>query len=122
MRPLCEVSFRNPTIRNPKFPMPRFRQSVPVDDYVIDVLLRDIVGHDHQPAAFLVFLYLYGQAARNKWRPIPASLRTLAEATGLSKSAVQTAIKLLHYRELIRTVKDHGTAIPSHSVLRHWRK
>jgi hypothetical protein len=41
--------------------MPRFRQTIPIDDYVIDVLMSDIVGHDQQPAAFLVYLYLYGQ-------------------------------------------------------------
>ena len=72
--------------------MPRFRKSVPVDDYVLDILMRDIVGHDQKPAAYLVYLYLYGQAAHKKWKPIPASSRSLAEATGLSKSAVQTAL------------------------------
>ena len=33
--------------------MPRFRKSIPVDDYVFDVLMRDLVGHDQQPGAFL---------------------------------------------------------------------
>jgi hypothetical protein len=33
--------------------MPRFRRTVPIDDYVLDVLMRDLVGHDQQPAAFL---------------------------------------------------------------------
>ena len=70
--------------------MPRFRETIPVDDYVFDVLMRDIVGHDRQPAAYLVYLHLYGQAAREKWKPVAGSLRMLAEATGLSKSAVQT--------------------------------
>ena len=46
--------------------MPRFREVVPVDDYVLDVLRRDIIGHDRQPAAYLVYLYLYGQAGRRK--------------------------------------------------------
>ena len=27
-----------------------------VDDYVIDVLLRDLVAHDRSPSAFLVYL------------------------------------------------------------------
>jgi DNA-binding transcriptional MocR family regulator len=101
--------------------VPRFRQTIPVDDYVIDVLMRDIVGHDRQPAAYLVYLYLYGQAARQKWKPVAASLRLLADETGLSKSAVQTALELLRRRELIRTVSDHPTAVPEHRVLRHWR-
>ncbi len=99
----------------------RFRKEVPVDDYVIDVLMRDLVGHDRQPAAYLVYLYLYGQAARGKWRAVPASLRMLAEATGLSKSAVQSALENLRRRELIVTTSDHATATPRHRVLRHWR-
>ncbi|PYI94368.1 MAG: helix-turn-helix domain-containing protein [Verrucomicrobia bacterium] len=102
--------------------MPRFRQTIPIDDYVLDVLMRDIVGHDRQPAAYLVYLYLFGLAARQKWKPVAASLRTLAEATGLSKSAVQTALDLLRRRELIDTESEHSTAIPTHRVLRHWRK
>ena len=44
--------------------MPRFHETIQVDGYVLDVLMRDIVGHDRQPAAYLVYLYLYGQAAR----------------------------------------------------------
>jgi hypothetical protein len=102
--------------------MPRFRESVPVDDYVIDVLMRDIVGHDQKPAAYLVYLYLYGQAARVKWKPIPISLRALAEATGLSKSGTQTALDLLRRRQLIESTSDHPTATPKHRVLRHWRR
>ena len=102
--------------------MPRFRETVPVDDYVLDVLMRDIVGHDRQPAAYLVFIWLYGQAARAKWKPVKASLRSLAEETGLSKSAVQTALELLRRRELIKTASDHATAVPTHRVLRHWRR
>jgi DNA-binding MarR family transcriptional regulator len=100
--------------------MPRFKAVVPVDDYVLDVLMRDLVGHDQQPAAYLVYLHLYGEAVRDKWKPVPASLRTLADATGLSKSAVQTALQRLRRRELIGTASDHATATPRHRVLRHW--
>lgn len=102
--------------------MPRFRETIAVDDYVLDVLLRDLAGHDGQPAAFLVFIFLYGRAARASWRPVVASLRTIADETGLSKSAVQTAIATLQRRELIATAREHATATPSHRVLRHWRK
>lgn len=101
--------------------MPRFKETIPVDDYVLDVLMRDLVGHDRQPAAYLVYVWLYGQTARTKWKPIPASLRLIAEATGLSKSAVQTALELLRRRELIETKSQHQTATPKHRVLRHWR-
>ena len=101
--------------------MPRFRETIAIDDYVLDVLMRDIVVHDRQPAAYLVYIWLYGQAARTRWKPVPASLRMLAEASGLSKSAVQTALELLRRRELIETTSGHATAAPQHRVLRHWR-
>jgi DNA-binding transcriptional MocR family regulator len=101
--------------------MPRFRETIPVDDYVLDVLMRDIVGHDRQPAAYLVYLHLYGRAVRQRWKPVAASLRILAEETGLSKSAVQTALELLRRRELIASASEHATAVPEHRVLRHWR-
>src|SRR5262252_9256704 len=101
--------------------MPRFHRSVPIDDYVLDVLMRDIVGHDQQPGSFLVYLYLSGRAARQRWQPVKASLRMLADETGLSKSAVQSAIARLQYRRLVKTSRAHRTAVPAHRVLRHWR-
>jgi DNA-binding MarR family transcriptional regulator len=101
--------------------MPRFREAIPVDDYVLDVLMRDLIGHDQQPAAYLVYLFLYGQAARKKWKPVAASLRMLGDATGLSKSAIQTALATLRRRELIVTSRNHATATSCHRVLRHWR-
>jgi DNA-binding MarR family transcriptional regulator len=100
--------------------MPRANQIVPVEDYVLDVLLRDLVGHDRHPAAYIVYLHLYGLAARRHWDPVVASLRDIAESTGLSKSAVQTAIHVLRRRELVATRKTSRTSTPEHRVLRHW--
>jgi hypothetical protein len=101
---------------------PRFKQTVPIDDYVLDVLMLDLIGHDQKPGAYLVYLHLYGAAARNKWRPISASVRSIADATGLSKSAAHAALIHLRLRHLITTTADHATATPRHRVLRHWRK
>jgi hypothetical protein len=101
--------------------MARCRETVPIDDYVLNVLMRDLIGHDQKPAAFMVYLHLYGQAARNKWRPISASVRTVADATGLSKSAAHTGLTHLRRRQLIATTAAHATATPSHRILRHWR-
>jgi hypothetical protein len=101
--------------------VPRFKRTIPIDDYVLDVLMRDMIGHDQKPAAYLVYLHLYGQSARSKWRPISASVRTIEDATGLSKSAVHAAITHLRRRLLIATSADHVTATPRHRVLRHWR-
>ena len=100
--------------------MPRFRRPVPVDDYVLDVLMRDLVAHDQQPSAFLVYLFLFGRAARQRWRPVAMSLRMIADETGLSKSAVQTAMETLRHRQLIITAREYATAVPAHRVLRHW--
>jgi hypothetical protein len=104
------------------FPVPRFKQTIPIDDYILDVLMRDLIGHDQKPAAYLVYLYLYGQAARTKWKPVVASLRTLADGTGLSKSAIQIALATLRRRELIVTTRNHAAATSHHRVLRHWRR
>ncbi len=102
--------------------MPRFRETIPVDDYVLDVLMRDLVAHDQKPAAYLVYMYLYGQAVRRRWKPLAASLRSIADATGLSKSTVQIALAHLRRRQLIATSADHVTATPLHRVFRHWRR
>lgn len=91
-----------------------------MEDYLLDVLMRDLVGHDKHPAAFLVYLHLYGLASRRRWRPVEASLRDIADNTGLSKSAVQTALHVLRRRELVATKQKHRTATPRHWVLRHW--
>jgi hypothetical protein len=101
---------------------PRFKQTVRIDEYVFDVLLRDLVGHDQKPSAYLVYLHLYSQVARNKWRPVSASVRTISDATGLSKSAAHAALTHLRRRQLIRTAAHYATATPRHHVLRHWRK
>lgn len=100
--------------------MPRSRKAVPVDDYVLDVLMRDLIAHDQQPSAFLVYLFLSGRAVRQRWRPVAMSLRTIADETGLSKSAVQTALETLSRRKLIVTARSHATAVPRHRVLRPW--
>jgi len=100
--------------------MPRFRRTVPVDDYVLDVLMRDLVAHDQQPSAFLVYLFLFGRAARQRWRPVATSLRMIADETGLSKSAVQMAMETLRRRQLIITAREYATAVPTHRVLRPW--
>ena len=98
------------------------RSAVQIDTYVFDVLMRDILGHDKQPSALVVFLFLYAQAARQGWQPVRASLRHIADETGLSKSAVQSALVNLHRRELLATTMANPTASPFHRILRPWRR
>lgn len=48
------------------------RSVLEIDAYVLNVLLRDLVGHDKQPSAFIVYVFLYGCAERARWRPVAA--------------------------------------------------
>jgi DNA-binding MarR family transcriptional regulator len=97
--------------------MPQFR----LDAYVVDTLMADLVLHDRQPSAFLVYLQLW---FRCRGRPprVAVSHRAMAEATGLSKSAVQAAVRTLIRRRLIRAARGSATAVPEYAVLRPWRR
>jgi hypothetical protein len=91
-----------------------------LDTYVVDTLMPDLVLHDHQPSAFLVYLYLSRRAAGRA--AIAASHQQVADATGLSKSAVQGAMRTLARRRLIRVARASLTAVPHYTVLRPWRR
>ncbi|MGO9261078.1 MAG: hypothetical protein ACLQU1_32935 [Bryobacteraceae bacterium] len=39
---------------------------VPIDDYVLDVLLPDLAGHDRSPAAFLIYIVLWVKLYRSE--------------------------------------------------------
>jgi DNA-binding transcriptional ArsR family regulator len=90
------------------------------DPYVLDSLMPDLVGHDRQPSAFLVYLYLAHRAARARVRAVEVSLQELAADTGLSKSAVQAGLRTLVRRRLVRADKASRTAVPAYTVLRPW--
>src|ERR1700731_4658048 len=93
---------------------------VAIDDYVLDVLLPDLVGHDRSPAAFLVYLILWTHLFRSERRAIEVSLQSLSAQTGLSKSAVQAAIRLLRNRSLVKVTKASPSAVPQYELIRHW--
>lgn len=93
---------------------------VPIDDYVLDVLLPDLAGHDHSPAAFLVYVVLWTRLYRSEQRRIALSLQQFSELAGLSKSAVQAALRLLKRRCLIKSTKSSSTAVPQYELIRHW--
>lgn len=93
---------------------------VPIDDYVLDVLLPDLAGHDRSPAAFLIYAVLWTKLYRSEERRIALSLQQLAELAGLSKSAVQKGVRLLRRRHLIRITKSSATAVPHYELIRHW--
>lgn len=91
-----------------------------IDSYVLDVLMRDLAGHDRQPSAFLVYLCLWRRTIGSRVRAAHLSLRQLSESTGLSKSGVQSALRLLARRKLIRIERALPTAVPAYIVLRPW--
>jgi len=95
-------------------------QHIPIDEYVIDVLLPDLTGHDRAPTAFLIYMVLWTALYREEQRRITRSLQQLSEGTGLSKTAVQNAVRLLKRRGLIRIFKAHPTAVPEYELVRHW--
>jgi hypothetical protein len=92
-----------------------------IDDYILDVLLRDLVGHDRRPVSFLVFLWLFFEQQRSG-DSVQISYVDLAENVGISKSSAQGAIKWLISRQLLSTSKNSATAIPSYTVNRIWRR
>src|SRR4051812_30114589 len=43
-------------------------QVLEIDDYILDTLMRRLVGHDRQPSAYLVYLLLW-RLSHGKGRP-----------------------------------------------------
>jgi hypothetical protein len=93
---------------------------VPIDDYVLDVLLPDLAGHDRSPAAFLIYVVLWTRLYRSGDRSIAISLQEFAELAGLSKSAVQRSLRLLKRRGLVAVNKASPTDVPKYELIRHW--
>lgn len=92
-----------------------------IDEYVIDTLMRDLVGHDRRPSAFLVYLYLWRAAERNADGRAQVALLDIAQDVGLSKRSVQNALGWLAKRKLIRVARAGITAVPVYTVLKPWR-
>ena len=92
-----------------------------MDRYVVDVLLRDLVSHDRSPSTFLVYFFLAAKCGSVRNGTVSSSLADIADRTGLSKRAVQTALARLRRRHLITSTQQHRTATPVHVVLRPWR-
>ena len=94
---------------------------ISLDDYVIGVLMRDLVGHDRRPVCFLVYVWLAAETGR-RGGEVEISYRELAESIGVSKSSVQGAVGWLVRRKLVAVSKTSVTATPCYSVLSPWRK
>ena len=92
-----------------------------IDDYILDTLMRDLVGHDHRPAAYLVYVWLCGEQHRRP-DPLRISFQELAESTGLSRSAAQSAVAWLKRRKLLSAAKSNATDIPTYTIHTPWQR
>lgn len=97
------------------------KREIVLDGYIHGTLLRDLVGHDHRPSAFLVYLWLYAEQQRGEG-PVAISYAGLAEETGLSRSSAQAAVGWLVRRKLVTASKEAVTATPMYSVRTPWRR
>ena len=92
-------------------------KAIALDAHVIDALMRDLVGHDRTPAAFIVYLWLWRRTVGADRTVIGISLQEISHATGLSKAAV----KRLKLRRLISASRPGPTLAPSYRVHMPWR-
>ena len=97
-------------------------EPLPLDPYVVDTLMPDLVGHDRRPSAFLVYLQLWRRTQGAGRSRVRISLSEIAEATGLSKRAVQEALGTLTRRRLVSLVRESITAVPVYAVHEPWRR
>ena len=92
-----------------------------IDDYVVDVLMRDLVGHDRKPAGFLVYLWLAAEQAR-RHAEVRVSYEQMAESIGISKSSAQGAVRWLLKRKLLVVKRQTVTSTPCYAVRSPWKK
>ncbi len=92
-----------------------------VDDYISAVLMRDLVGHDRRPVAFLVYLWLDVEQLR-QGGAVKISYQELAESVGISKSSAQSAAAWLVKRKLVTVSKETATSTPKYVAHHPWRK
>jgi hypothetical protein len=101
--------------------LPRgYHSMTKMDEYVTDVLMRDLVGHDKRPVSFLVYLWLEAEGQR-RGGEVHISYQELAESIGVSKSSAQSAVGWLVRRKLLKATKANVTAVPSYEALSPWR-
>ena len=98
------------------------KRSIEIDGHVVDVLLPDLVGHDKRPAAFVIYLWLWVMTRGVGRKSAFFSHQMLSDRTGLSKSAVQRAVRWLERRQLVRVERRSRTAVPGYAVLTPWSR
>lgn len=94
--------------------------TIAIDRHVVETLMPDLVGHERQPSAFIVYLYLWSRTRGGRERRVSVSLQQIAVETGLSKSAVQQAMRRLKRRRLLASHQASATSVPEYVVQRPW--
>ena len=89
-----------------------------IDPYVLDTLMRDLVGHDRRASAYLIYLAIFSSGSG---KAVALSHQQLADRAGLSKRAVQDAIAHLAGRGLLSIEKRGRTEPALVKVLTPWR-
>lgn len=84
--------------------------------------MRDLIGHDRHPSAFIVYLHLWCETHARHRATAQVALQDIAELTGLSKRSVQSALGRLVKRRLVTIERASVTAVPVYTVLRPWRR
>ena len=94
-------------------------ESYRLDRYVLDTLMADLVGHDHQPSAFLAYLAIVATHAEGR---ASLSHAQLAERTGQSRRTIQNAVETLKRRGLILVSRQGLTEAATYVPLTPWRR
>lgn len=95
------------------------QDEVRIDRYVLDALMRDLVGLDRRMSAYLVYLAILGIG---EGRAVALSHQQLADHIGLSKRAVQGAVAHLANRGLLSIVRRGRTEPALAEPLKPWRR
>jgi hypothetical protein len=90
---------------------------IELDRYVVDTLMRDLVGHDRSPSAFIVYLAIHAAAAEGR---ALFSYQAMSDLTGLSKRTCQDAVARLNRRGLVEISRRGGTDAAEYRPLRPW--
>lgn len=91
-----------------------------VDAYVIDSLMRDLVGHDRRASAFVLYLHLW-RRTHGGGRSVVVSHQTMSDGTGLAKRSVQEALKHLERRGLVHVRRAGATSEATVTLICEWR-
>jgi hypothetical protein len=91
--------------------------TIQMDSYVVDVLMRDLVGHDRCPSAYLVYLAIH--AAAKQGRAL-FSYKAMGDLTGLSRRTCQNAVAHLRRRGLVQVSRKGATDAAEYRPLQPW--